>query len=114
MERTTRKRSDYGDIAEWKSVRRRRRRSRLFGSDLSNVYGRDLTGCFLNELTPHDLWTVVTEHYRAVVRTGEPLFAPISVSNRRWYNEVSRLLLPLSCNYQVHFVMGADYKRILQ
>ena len=86
---------------------------RLFGSDLSNVYGRDLTGCFLNELTPHDLWTVVTEHYRAVVRTGEPLFAPISVSNGRWYNEVSRLLLPLSGNDQVHFVMGADYKRIL-
>jgi hypothetical protein len=87
---------------------------RLFGTDLSNVYGRDLTGCFLDELTPHDLWTVVTEHYRKVVATGEPLFAPISVSNGHWYNEVSRLLLPLSGNDKVYFVMGADYKRILK
>jgi PAS domain S-box-containing protein len=87
---------------------------RLFGSELGNVYGRDLTGSFLDELTPHDLWSVVTEHYRAVVRTGEPQFAPISVSNGRWYNEVSRLLLPLSGNDDVNFVMGADYKRDLR
>ncbi|MDA0656559.1 MAG: PAS domain-containing protein [Proteobacteria bacterium] len=87
---------------------------RLFGSELSNVYGRDLTGFFIDELTPHDLWSVVTEHYRAVIKTGEPLFAPISVSNGRWYNEVSRLLLPLSGNDDVNFVMGADYKRDLR
>ena len=87
---------------------------RLFGSELSNVYGRDLTGSILDELTPHDLWMVVIEHYRAVVRTGEPLFAPISVSNGHWYNEVSRLLLPLSGNDDVNFVMGADYKRELR
>lgn len=87
---------------------------RLFGSELSNVYGRDLTGCFLDELTPLDLWAVVIEHYRDVVRTGEPLFAPISVSNGRWYNEVSRLLLPLSGNDEVNFVMGTDYKRDLR
>jgi PAS domain S-box-containing protein len=86
----------------------------LFGSELSKVYGRDLTGCFLDDLTPHDLWSVVTEHYRAVIRTGEPQFAPISVSNGRWYNEVSRLLLPLSGNGEVNFVMGADYKRDLR
>ncbi len=87
---------------------------RLFGSELSNVYGRDLTGCFLDELTPLDLWAVVIEHYRDVVRTGEPLFALISVSNGRWYNEVSRLFLPLSGNDEVNFVMGADYKRDLR
>ena len=87
---------------------------RLFGSELSNVYGRDLTGCYLDELTPRDLWTVVIEHYREVVSTGAPLFAPISVSNGRWYNEVSRLLLPLAGNGKVHFVMGADYKRTLK
>ena len=87
---------------------------RLFGSELSNVYGRDLTGCFLDELTPHDLWTVVTEDYREVVSIGEPLFAPISVSKGRWFSEVSRLLLPLSGNGKVRFVMAADYQRILR
>jgi len=87
---------------------------RLFGSELSNIYGRDLTGCFLDELAPLDLWAVVIEHYRDVVRTGEPLFALISVSNGRWYNEVSRLFLPLSGNDEVNFVMGADYKRDLR
>ena len=43
--------------------------------------------------------------------TRQPLFAPISVSNGRWYTEVSRLLLPLSANSHVNFIMAADYKR---
>ncbi len=84
---------------------------RLFGTRLADVYGRDLTGCFLDELTPKDLWSVVILHYREVVRTRQPLYAPISVSNGRWYTEVSRLLLPLSGNGEVNFIMGADYKR---
>jgi PAS domain S-box-containing protein len=84
---------------------------RLFGTRLADVYGRDLTGCFLDELTPHDLWSVVILHYQEVVRTRQPLYAPISVSNGRWYTEVSRLLLPLSANGEVNFIMGADYKR---
>jgi PAS domain S-box-containing protein len=84
---------------------------RLFGTELANVYGRDLTGCFLDELTPNDLWLVVILHYQEVVRTRQPLFAPISISNGRWYTEVSRLLLPLSANSHVNFIMSADYKR---
>jgi PAS domain S-box-containing protein len=84
---------------------------RLFGTRLTDVYGRDLTGSFLDELTPHDLWSVVIQHYREVVKTRQPIFAPISVSNGKWYTEVSRLLLPLSGNGEVNFVMGADYKR---
>lgn len=85
---------------------------RLFGTELTRVYGRDLTGCFLDELTPIDLWSVVAAHYREVVRTKKPLFAPISVANGRWYNEVSRMLLPLSSGGStVAFVMGADYPR---
>ncbi len=84
---------------------------RLFGTELAHVYGRDLTGCFLDELTPNDLWLVVILHYQDVVRTQRPLFAPISVSNGRWYTEVSRLLLPLSANSHVNFIMAADYKR---
>jgi PAS domain S-box-containing protein len=85
---------------------------RLFGTELTRVYGRDLTGSFLDELTPIDLWSVVVAHYREVVRTKMPLFAPISVANGRWYNEVSRLLLPLSSGSNtVAFVMGADYPR---
>jgi hypothetical protein len=84
---------------------------RLFGTELANVYGRDLTGCFLDELTPNDLWLVVILHYQEVVRTRQPLFAPISISNGRWYTEVSRLLLPLSTNAHVNFIMSADYKR---
>lgn len=84
---------------------------RLFGTELANVYGRDLTGSYLDELTPTDLWSVVIMHYREVVRTRQPLFAPISVSNGRWYTEVSRLLLPLATNGGVNFIMGADYKR---
>lgn len=87
---------------------------RLFGTGLADVYGRDLTGSYLDELTPRDLWSVILEHYRDVVKTGEPLFAPISVCNGRWYNEVSRLLLPLSgTNDKVNFIMGADYRREL-
>lgn len=86
----------------------------LFGTKLSEVYGTDLTGCFLDELTPHDLWSVVIQHYQEVVSTGEPLFAPISVSNGSWYTEVSRLLLPLSGDDNVNFIMGADYKRELR
>ena len=84
---------------------------RLFGTVLAEIYGRDLTGSFLDELTPHDLWSVVIQHYREVARTRRPLYAPISVTNGRWYTEVSRLLLPLSSNHQVNFVMGADYRR---
>lgn len=85
---------------------------RLFGTELARVYGRDLTGSFLDELTPADLWSVVIMHYREVVRTKQPLFAPVSVANGRWYNEVSRLLLPLSSGGDsVAFVMGADYVR---
>lgn len=85
---------------------------RLFGTLLTRVYGRDLTGCFLDELTPIDLWSVILLHYREVVATRRPLFAPISVANGRWYNEVSRLLLPLSSGGgDVAFVMGADYSR---
>ena len=86
---------------------------RLFGTELANVYGRDLTNCFLDELTPIDLWSVVIMHYKDVVQTQRPLFAPISVSNGRWYTEVSRLLLPLSANGHVNFIMAADYKREL-
>jgi len=84
---------------------------RLFGTELANVYGRDLTGRFLDELTPHDLWSVVLQHYREVVKTKKPLFAPVSVTNGRWYTEVSRLLLPLSGNGEVNFIMGAEYRR---
>jgi PAS domain S-box-containing protein len=85
---------------------------RLFGSELTRVYGRDLTGRFLDELAPKDLWSVIIMHYHEVVGTREPLFAPISIANGRWYNEVSRLLLPLATERgTVGFVMGADYVR---
>ena len=84
----------------------------LFGSDLSNVYGTDLTGALLDELTPTDVWKVVIQHYREVVQSKQPLFCPISVSNGRWYTEVSRLLLPLSSDgMTVSFILGADYSR---
>jgi PAS domain len=87
---------------------------RLFGTDLARVYGQDLTGRFLDELTPRDLWSVITLHYQEVVRTRLPLFAPISLANGRWYSEVSRLLLPLATEGdgdRVAFIMGADYVR---
>ena len=85
---------------------------RLFGTELARVYGRDLTGRFLDELVPRDLWSVITLHYREAVKTRLPLFAPISIANGQWYNEVSRLLLPLgSGGEEVAFVMGADYPR---
>jgi hypothetical protein len=51
-------------------------------------------------------------HYREVVRTRQPLFAPISIANGRWCTEVTRLLLPLGDGGDaVAFVMGADYAR---
>jgi PAS domain S-box-containing protein len=85
---------------------------RLFGTDLARVYGRDLTGCYLDELSPSSLWSVVILHYQTVVETRQPLFAPISISNGRWYSEVSRLIMPLSSDDQtVAFIMGADYSR---
>jgi PAS domain S-box-containing protein len=84
---------------------------RLFGTKLCQVYGRDLTGCILDELTPKNLWSMVIQHYAEVVKTRQPLYAPISLSNGRWYTEVSRLLLPLSSNGNVNFVMGAEYQR---
>ena len=87
----------------------------MFGSELADVYGQDLTGAQLNTLTPTDLWKVVLQHYREVVRTRQPLFAPISVSNGNWYTEVSRLLLPLSNEGEtVSFILGADYSRTSQ
>jgi len=85
---------------------------RLFGTKLIRVYGRDLTGAFLDELTPADLWSVILLHYRAVVSTRKTLYAPVSISNGRWYTEVSRMLFPLSDDGDtVNFVMGADYTR---
>jgi hypothetical protein len=52
-------------------------------------------------------------HYREVVRTRQVLFAPISIANGRWYNEVSRMLLPLSDGGDsVSFIMAADYPRV--
>jgi PAS domain S-box-containing protein len=84
----------------------------LFGTELERVYGRDLTNCYLDELSPANLWSVVRLHYETVTRTREPLFAPISISNGRWYSEVSRLLMPLaSDDGAVAFIMGADYSR---
>jgi PAS domain S-box-containing protein len=87
---------------------------RLFGTELAAVYGRDLTGRFLDELAPRDLWSVVVLQYQEVVRTRQPLFAPVSIANGRWYNEVSRLLLPLADgdDDKVAFIMGADYRRV--
>lgn len=88
---------------------------RLFGSELARVYGQDLTGRFLDELTPRDLWSVIVLHYQEVVRTRQPLFAPISVANGRWYTEVSRLLLPLAAESDADTataIMGVDYKRV--
>jgi PAS domain S-box-containing protein len=86
---------------------------RLFGTELTRLYGRDLSATILDELTPKDLWSVVIMHYREVVWTRQPLFAPISIANGRWYNEVSRLLLPLAGGDDaVAFVMGADYPRL--
>jgi len=86
-----------------------------FGSALADVYGQDLTGAILDELTPTDIWKVVIQHYREVVGTKQPLFAPISVSNGSWYTEVSRLLLPLSNDGEtVSFIVGADYSRVAQ
>jgi PAS domain S-box-containing protein len=89
----------------------RRFRFRLFGTELAHVYGRDLTGHFLDELTPHDVWSVVIKDYREVLATEKPLFAPVSVANGRWYSEVSRLLLPLSDGARTNSIMGADYQR---
>lgn len=87
---------------------------RLYGTDLERVYGRDLTDAYLDELSPADLWSVVILHYQMVVRTRQPLFAPISICNGRWYSEVSRLLLPLSSDdCPVAFIMGADYSRTI-
>jgi PAS domain S-box-containing protein len=88
---------------------------RLFGTELARVYGQDLTGRFLDELTPRDLWSVIVMHYQEVVRTQQPLCAPISVANGRWYTEVSRLLLPLADESDVNTtaaIMGVDYKRV--
>lgn len=87
---------------------------RLFGTELARVYGQDLTGRFLDDLAPRDLWSVIVLHYQEVVSTQQPLFAPISVANGRWYTEVSRLLLPLAAESDVNTVaavMGVDYKR---
>jgi len=85
---------------------------RQFGADLTALYGRDLSGCILDDLTPKDLWSVVILHYHEVVGTREPVFAPISIANGHWYTEVSRLLLPLATEDDtVGFVMGADFVR---
>lgn len=84
----------------------------LFGTELERVYGRDLTNCYLDELSPANLWAVVISHYETVARIRQPLFAPISISNGRWYSEVSRLLMPLSSDdREVAFILGADYSR---
>jgi PAS domain S-box-containing protein len=85
---------------------------RLYGTELERVYGRDLTHAYLDELSPADLWSVIILHYQMVVKTRQPLFAPISICNGRWYSEVSRLLMPLSSDdCPVAFIMGADYSR---
>ncbi len=89
---------------------------RLFGTDLARVYGQDLTGRFLDELTPRGLWSVIALHYQEVVRTLNPLFAPVSIAIGRWYSEVSRLLLPLATEADINrvaFVMAIDYRRTL-
>jgi PAS domain S-box-containing protein len=87
-------------------------RFRLFGTELTRLYGRDLSGSILDDLTPRNLWSVVIMHYWEAVRTRQPLFAPISIANGKWYNEVSRLLLPLTDGRDaVAFVMDADYSR---
>jgi len=65
------------------------------------------------EKAPHDLWAIVLMHYREVVQSRKPLFAPVSVSNERWYTKVSRLLLPLSTDgVTIDRVMAADDQRV--
>jgi PAS domain S-box-containing protein len=116
-----RKEFDLDTVKRWAShisvvtvTRDLRLQFRLFGTELARVYGRDLTGRFLDELTPTDLWSVITLHYKEVTKTRLPLFAPISIANGRWYTEVSRLLLPLAADDDVStvaFVLAADYSR---
>ena len=87
---------------------------RLFGTELARVYGQDLTGRYLDELTPRDLWSVIIRHYEEVVKKQQPLFAPISIANGRWYSEVSRLMLPLASRTdanKVGYVVAVDYAR---
>jgi PAS domain S-box-containing protein len=111
---------DLGTMKRWASqvslatvTHEGRFRFRLFGTEVARLYGRDLTNCFLDELAPKDLWSVVIMHYLEVVKTRQPLFCPISISNGRWYNEVSRLLLPLADKDDtVAFIMAADYARL--
>jgi hypothetical protein len=84
---------------------------RLFGTELTRIYGQ--RSLRLHSRRSDAEGPLVGRHRREVVRTRQPLFVPVSIANGRWYNEVSRLVLPLAdVGDAVAFVRAADYPRL--
>ncbi len=70
-------------------------RFRLFGSDISQRFGRDLTGKGLEDLTAPLYREMVRRHYEEVVASGEPSLYEITGIREMRRRRYQRLLLPL-------------------
>ena len=69
---------------------------RLYGSNVAERFGRDLTGCTPQAFPPHHL-DIIVEAYRAVVGTAMPRYAAhiLALENRK-FAAWERVVLPLS------------------
>lgn len=69
----------------------------LWGTIVAEIYGRDYTGCFLDEIIVPTQIAEIQRIFERVVETGEPHFwqIPVPVENRDFIS-TRRLLLPLA------------------
>ncbi len=70
-------------------------RFRLFGSDISQRFGRDLTGKGLEDLKAPLYREMVRRHYEEAVASGKPSLYEITGIREMRHRRYQRLLLPL-------------------
>lgn len=70
-------------------------RFRLFGSEISQRFGRDLTGKSLDDLKAPLYREMVRRHYEEVVASGQPSLYEITGIREMRRRRYQRLLLPL-------------------
>ncbi len=75
----------------------RRFRFRLVGSEISNAYGRDLTGSYVEDATPESYRKLIERHYSQAVDRAQPVVHRLTFVE--WPGKrhaLVRLILPLS------------------
>lgn len=92
---------------------RTRFRYRLWGSNITDIIGRDLTGQYLSDLTPPGRAQKIRDAMNEVIETRQPHYweIPLPVEDRQ-YASYARLALPLATDGKNVDVIAAVIYRI--